>query len=56
MAGALPQPLTEAERDYELSILQAEFSLTQVLDHPSTGQQFFEVAIRENMGRPEQVR
>jgi hypothetical protein len=57
----LPQPLTAAERaagyDYELSILQAEFSLTQVLDRPLTGRLFFEAAIRENLdlGRPEQV-
>jgi len=59
--AVLPQPLTEAERaagyDYEISILQAEFSLTQVLDHPSAGRQFFEAAIRENLdlGRPDQV-
>jgi hypothetical protein len=57
----LPQPLTAAERaegyDYEISILQAEFSLTQVLDRPLTGRLFFEAAIRENLdlGRPEQV-
>jgi len=42
---------------YELSILQAEFSLTQVLDFPRTGRQFFEEVIRENLdiGRPDQV-
>ncbi len=57
----LPQPFTAAERaagyDYEISILQAEFSLTQVLDRPLTGRLFFEAAIRENLdlGRPEQV-
>jgi hypothetical protein len=57
----LPQPLTAAERaagyDYEISILQAEFSLTQVLDRPLTGRLFFETAIRENLdlGRPQQV-
>lgn len=57
----LPQPLTAAERaagyDYEISILQAEFALTQVLDRPLTGRLFFEAVIRENldMGRPEQV-
>jgi hypothetical protein len=54
----LPQPLTAAERaagyDFEISILQAEFSLTQVLDRPLTGRLFFETAIRENLdlGRP----
>ena len=57
----LPQPLTDADRvagyDYEISILQAEFSLTQVLDRPLTGRLFFEAVIRENLdlGRPEQV-
>jgi hypothetical protein len=57
----LPQPFTEAERaagyDYDISILQAEFSLTQVLDRPLTGRLFFETAIRENLdlGRPDQV-
>ena len=57
----LPQPFTASERaagyDYEISILQAEFALTQVLDRPLTGRLFFEAAIRENLdlGRPEQV-
>lgn len=57
----LPQPFTEAERvagyDYDISILQAEFSLTQVLDRPLTGRLFFETAIREHLdlGRPDQV-
>ena len=57
----LPQPFTAAERtagyDYEISILQAEFALTQVLDRPLTGRLFFETVIRENLdlGRPEQV-
>ena len=57
----LPQPFTTAEReagyDYEISILQAEFAFTQVLDRPQTGRLFFEAAIRENLdlGRPEQV-
>jgi hypothetical protein len=42
---------------YALSLLQAEFSLTQVFDLPRTGRQFFEEIIRENidLGRPEQV-
>jgi hypothetical protein len=57
----LPQPLTAAERaagyDYAISILQAEFALTQVLDRPLTGRLFFETAIREHLdlGRPDQV-
>jgi hypothetical protein len=57
----LPQPFTPAERAagyaYDISILQAEFSLTQVLDRPLTGRLFFEAALRENLdlGRPEQV-
>jgi len=59
--ACLPQPFTAAERaagyDYEISILQAEFALTQVLDRPLTGRLFFETVIRENLdlGRPEQV-
>ena len=42
---------------YQISILQAEFSLTQVLDRPLTGRIFFEEVIRENLdiGRPSQV-
>ena len=42
---------------YDLSILQAEFSLTQVLDRPVSGRAFFEEVIRENLdiGRPDQV-
>ena len=42
---------------YDISILQAEFSLTQVLDQPVHGRLFFEQVIRENLdlGRPEQV-
>ncbi len=57
----LPQPLTATDRDagydYEISISQAEFSLTQVLDRPLTGRLFFEAAIREHLdlGRPDQV-
>ena len=40
-----------------MSILQAEFSLTQVLDRPLCGRVFFEEVIRENLdlGRPDQV-
>ena len=39
-------------------MLQAEFSLTQVLDEPVTGRIFFEQVIRDNLdiGRPDQVR
>lgn len=57
----LPHPFTPADRQagyrYDLSILQAEFSLTQVLDRPVTGRAFFEEVIRENLdiGRPSQV-
>ncbi len=58
----LPHPFTAADRQagyrYDISILQAEFSLTQVLDQPQHGRLFFEHVIRENLdlGRPEEVR
>jgi hypothetical protein len=57
----LPHPFAPADQQagsrYEASILQAEFSLTQVLDRPVTGRIFFEEVIRENLdlGRPSQV-
>jgi len=57
----LPHPFPRRDRAagyrYQLSILQAEFSLTQVLDQPVTGRIFFEEVIRENLdiGRPSQV-
>src|SRR5258707_5255166 len=57
----LPHPFPPRDRAagyrYQLSILQAEFSLTQVLDAPVTGRVFFEQVIRENLdiGRPTQV-
>lgn len=57
----LPHPFAPADRAagyrYDVSILQAEFSLTQVLDRPRTGRIFFEEVIRENLdlGRPDQV-
>jgi hypothetical protein len=57
----LPHPYTRADRKagfrYDVSILQAEFSMTQVLDCPQTGRIFFEDVIRENLdiGRPDQV-
>ena len=57
----LPHPYEARDRKagyrYQISILQAEFSLTQVLDRPVTGRVFFEEVIRENLdiGRPRQV-
>jgi hypothetical protein len=57
----IPHPFTGADRKagyrYDISILQAEFSLTQVLDQPRHGRLFFEQVIRENLdlGRPQQV-
>ena len=57
----LPCPFTGEDNAagyrYEVSVLQAEFSLTQVLDAPVTGRIFFEQVIRDNLdiGRPDQV-
>src|SRR6478672_10515479 len=57
----LPHPFTSKDRAagyrYDVSILQAECSLTQVLDQPRTGRIFFEEVIRENLdiGRPDHV-
>jgi hypothetical protein len=57
----LPHPFDRNDRAagyrYTISILQAEFALTQVLDRPVTGRVFFEQVIRENLdlGRPGQV-
>ena len=57
----LPHPFAPAHRAagyrYQLSILQSEFALTQVLDRPVTGRCFFEEVIRENLdiGRPDQM-
>ena len=57
----LPHPFTAADRDagyrYDISILQAEFSLTQMPGKPVTGRVFFEQVIRDNLdaGRPDQV-
>src|SRR5437667_7836743 len=57
----LPHPFTGTDRKagyrYDISILQAEFSLTQVLDRPAHGRLFFEQVIRENLdlGRPDEV-
>jgi hypothetical protein len=58
----LPHPFTGTDRKagyrYDISILQAEFSLTQVLDRPVHGRLFFEQVIGENLdlGRPQEVR
>jgi hypothetical protein len=58
----LPHPFTAADRKagyrYDISILQAEFSTTQVLDRPVHGRLFFEQVIRENLdlGRPEEIK
>lgn len=57
----LPHPYTAADRRagfrYDLSILQAEFSLTQVLKRPLAGRVFFERVIQDNLdlGRPRNV-
>jgi hypothetical protein len=57
----LPSPFTDADRaagyDYDVSMLQVEFSLTQRLDTPTSGRIFFEQVIRDNLdvGRPDQV-
>ncbi len=57
----LPHPFSAADRRagyrYDISILQAEFSLTQVLDRPLAGRVFFEEVIRENLdiGRPDRI-
>jgi hypothetical protein len=42
---------------YELSVLQAEFSLTQMLDRPVSGRIFFEQILHDDLdiGRPEQI-
>src|ERR1700739_1485128 len=59
--ATLPHPFSSGDRAagyrYELSILQAEFSLTQMLDKPVSGRVFFEQVIRDNLdvGRPDQV-
>ena len=61
LLAMLPYPFTAEDTAagyrYELSVLQAEFSLTQVLDAPVTGRIFFEQLIRDNLdiGRPDQV-
>lgn len=57
----LPCAFTKQDRAagyrYDISILQAEFALTQVFDRPLAGRVFFEEVIRQNLdlGRPSQV-
>jgi len=57
----LPHPFPAGDRQagytYDVSILQAEFSRTQVFDRPLSGRIFFEQVIRDNLdlGRPDQV-
>ncbi|RSM51481.1 hypothetical protein DMB66_41695 [Actinoplanes sp. ATCC 53533] len=57
----LPHPFTDADQDtgyrYDISILQAEFCLTQTLHRPVDGRIFFDQVIRDNLdiGRPDQV-
>jgi len=57
----LPHPYSEEDRQagyrYDVSILQAEFSLTQVLDRPVNGRIFFEQVLRDNLdlGRPDRI-
>lgn len=57
----LPHPYASAHQKagytYDVSTVQAEFSLTQVLDQPLMGRVFFEEVIRENLdlGRPDQI-
>jgi hypothetical protein len=57
----LPNPFTPEDEDagyrYELSILQAEFSLTQMLHRPVSGRIFFEQVLHHNLdiGRPDQI-
>jgi len=59
--GRLPHPFTIEDQQagylHDISILQAEFSLTQVLDRPVNGRIFFEQVIRDNLniGRPDRV-
>jgi len=57
----LPHPFSPADRAagyrYDISISQAEFSLTQMLDKPVSGRIFFEQVIRDNLdlGRPDRI-
>src|SRR5258708_10784081 len=57
----LPSPYSPADQAaadrYDISVLQAEFSLTQVLDRPLSGRIFFDQVIHDNLGigRPDQA-
>jgi hypothetical protein len=57
----LPTPFTDADDAagyrYEMSLLQTEFSLTQMLDTPISGRIFFEQVLHDNLdaGRPDRV-
>ena len=57
----LPNPYSPGDQAagyrYDISILQAEFSLTQVLDRPVAGRIFFDQVVRDNLdiGRPDHV-
>ena len=57
----LPNPYSAADQAagyrYDISVLQAEFSLTQVLDKPVSGRIFFDQVICDNLaiGRPDRV-
>jgi hypothetical protein len=57
----LPNPFTDADEAagyrYDLSLLQTEFSLTQMLDRPVSGRIFFEQVLHDNLdaGHPDRV-
>ena len=57
----LPHPYTARDRaagyNYDISVRQCEFALTQIFDRPLSGRLFFEQIIRENLdlGRPDRV-
>ncbi len=57
----LPHPFSRADRiagyRYDISMLQVEFSLTQMLDRPVSGRVLFEEVLRENLdiGRPDKI-
>jgi hypothetical protein len=57
----LPHPFTPDDEaagyEYDISVLQAEFSLTQMLDRPLSGRIFFDQLIHDNLdlGRPDRT-
>jgi hypothetical protein len=61
MAQEIASSFTAADRKagygYDISILQTEFSLTQVFDEPAHGRQFCKQVIRKtlDLARPEHV-